>query len=89
MLHNVCVDRWLLNNPRCYINNVRQWPDVPGQESVDDLMPEDDAIIARLHNNYVISRLVLAEKSVRMQLLEEIFNAGVVATSDTEFNQLD
>lgn len=89
MLHNICVDRWLLNNPRCYINNIRQWPDVPGQESVDDPMPEDEAIIARLHNNYIISRLVSADRSSRLQLVEDISNAGIVATSDTEFHQFD
>ena len=88
MLHNICVDRWLLSNPRSYVNRVRQWPDVPGQEFVDDPMPEDDAIIERLHNNYIHSRALSAENSVRMRL-EDIFNAGIVATSDTEFHQLD
>lgn len=89
MLHNICIDRWLPNNPRCYINNIRQWLDVPGQESVDDPMPEDEAIIARLHNNCIISRLVSADRSLRMPSVEDISNGGIVATSDTEFHPLD
>jgi DDE superfamily endonuclease len=89
MLHNICVDRWLLSKPRSYVNKVRQWPDVPGQEFVEDPMPEDESIIERLHNNYTCSRALSVDNSLRMQLLEDIFNAGIVATSDTEFHQLD
>lgn len=89
MLHNVCVDRWLLSKPRCYVNKIRQWPDVPEQESVEDPMPGDDSIIERLHNTYIHARALTADNSLRMQLLEDIFNAGIVASSDTEFHQLD
>ena len=89
MLHNICVDRWLLSKPRCYVNRVRQWPDVPEQEAVEDPMPGDDAIVERLHNNYIHSRALSADNSLRMQLVEDIYNAGIVASSDTEFHQLD
>lgn len=89
MLHNICVDRWLLSKPRFYVNQVRQWPDVPEQELVEDSMPGDEAIIERLHNNYLTFRAQSAENSIRMQLVEDIFNAGIVASSDTEFHQLD
>ena len=85
MLHNICVDRWLLSKPRSYVNKVHQWPDVPGQ----DPMPEDESIIERLHNNYTCLKALYADNLLRMQLLEDIFNAGIVATSDTEFHQLD
>lgn len=52
-------------------------------------MPGDEAIIERLHNNYLTVRAQSAENSIRMQLVEDIFNAGIVASSDTEFHQLD
>ena len=89
MLHNICVDRWLLSRPRCCVNKVRQWPVVPGQEFVEDPMPEDEAIMERLHKKYIHSSARSAENSVRMQLVEDIFNACIVATPDTEFHQLD
>ena len=54
MLHNICVDRF--NHLRSYVNNRRIWPDVPDQIAVDDLMPADDAIISRLHTNYVTQK---------------------------------
>lgn len=89
MLHNICVDRWLLSKPRFYVNHFRQWPDVPEQDLVEDPMPGDEAIIERLPNNYLIYRAQSAENSIRTQLVENILNAGIVASSDTEFHQLD
>lgn len=89
ILHNVCVDRWILNNPRNHYKNRRLWPDVPDQIHVDDPMPGDEAIIGRLHNNYINARLSSSDNSVRMQLLEDIYDAGIVASSDTEFHQLE
>ena len=88
MLHNICVDRWLLNHPRSYVNKRRIWPDVPDQIAVDDPMPDDDSIIGRLHNNYANARFTSSDNSVRSQLLEDIYDAGIIATSDTEFNEL-
>ena len=88
MLHNICVDRWLFNHLRSYVNNRRIWPDVPDQIAVDDPMPADDAIISRLHNNYVNAKMTSSNNSTRMQLLQDIYDAGNIATSDTEFHEL-
>ena len=89
MLHNICVDRWLLNNPRNFHKNRRVWPDVPDQMHVDDPMPEDEAIINRMHNSYIHARAVSQNNSIRHKLLQDIYDAGIVATSDTEFHQIE
>ena len=89
MLHNICVDRWLLNNPRNFHKNRRVWPDVPDQMHVDDPMPEDEAIINRMHNSYIHARAVSQNNSIRNKLLQDIYDAGIVATSDTEFHQIE
>ena len=89
MLHNVCADRWLLNNPRKFHRNRRVWPDVPDQMHVDDPMPEDEAIINRMHNSYIHARAVSQNNSIRNKLLQDIYDAGIVATSDTEFHQIE
>ena len=89
MLHNVCADRWLLNNPRKFHKNRRVWPDVPDQMHIDDPMPEDEAIMNRMHNNYIHARAISHDNSIRNHLLQDIYDAGIVATSDTEFHQLD
>ena len=51
-------------------------------------MPDDDAILNRLQNNYANAKLTSSDNSVRSELLEDIHNAGIVATSDTEFHEL-
>ena len=66
MLHNICVDRWLLSKPRFYVNQVRQWPDVPEQELVEDPMPGDEAIIERLPNNYLIYSIFVYNNKVEL-----------------------
>ena len=46
-------------------------------------MSDDDAILSRLHNNYANAKLTSSDNSVRSELLEDIYNAGIVATSTT------
>lgn len=59
------------------------WPDEAGDWGDDDLSPDDDEIIARLHNTYVEERSV--ESSIRKLLMEDIYESGLRAGQDTDF----
>jgi hypothetical protein len=56
MLHNICVDRWVINNPSRFGRGLQHWPEAAPQWGTDDLSPADDEIIERLHNNYVTAK---------------------------------
>jgi DDE superfamily endonuclease len=86
MLHNICVDRWVINNPSRFGRGLQHWPEAPPQWGTDDLSPADDEIIERLHNNYVTAKARSSDCSARDQLMEEIYELGLSAVRDTEFN---
>ena len=57
MLHNICVDRWKINNPIKYGDRGQRWPDdVPESITGDAIFLEEKEIIKRLHNNYIVER---------------------------------
>jgi hypothetical protein len=89
MLHNICVDRWIINNPSRFGRGLQHWPEAPSQWGTDDLSPADDEIIERLHNNYVTARARSADSFARDQLMEEIYELGLGAVRDTEFNPVN
>ena len=62
------------------------WPDEAGDWGDDDLSPDDDEIIARLHNTYVEERSV--ESSIRKLLMEDIYESGLRAGQDTDFHPM-
>lgn len=92
MLHNVCVDRWLLNNRSGYEGGHERehlkLSDVPDQVGVDDPMPADDEILSRLLNDYVVAVRASSDNSLRMKLTDDIYDAGIVTHVDTEFHQM-
>ena len=89
MLHNICVDRWVINNPSRFGRGSQLWPEAPPQRGNDDLSPADDEIIERLHNNYVSARARGAGSPARDQLMEEIYELGLGAARDTPFNPMN
>lgn len=88
MLHNICVDRWLLNNSSRYENSKLVLPDVPEQIGVDDPMPGDDEILRRLLNDYAATVRTSSDNSLRMKLADDIYDAGIVTHVDTEFHSM-
>jgi hypothetical protein len=62
------------------------WPDEAGEWGEDDLSPDDEEILARLHNNYVAERNV--ENSLRNLLMENIYDSGLRAGQDTGFHPM-
>lgn len=89
MLHNTCVDRWVINNPSRFGRDSQLWPEAPPQRGNDDLSPADDEIIERLYNNYVSVRARGAGSPARDQLMEEIYELGLGAARDTPFNPMN
>lgn len=89
MLHNICVDRWVLNNPVKFGKGLQLWPDAPNPWGTDDLSPADDEIIERLHNNSAEAKVRCAESPLRALLMEEIYDAGLRTGTDTDFNQIN
>ena len=85
MLHNICVDRWKVNNPIKYGDKGQRWPDdVPESMTGDDIFPDENEIIRRLHNNYAIHRRRNADQGLRQCITEDIYDAGLRANCDTE-----
>lgn len=80
------LDRWLRLNPVRYKKDGQLWPDEAGEWGEDDLSPDDEEIITRLHNNYVEERSV--ENSLRNLLMENIYDSGLRAGQDTEFHPM-
>ena len=60
-----------------------------GLWGTDDLSPADDEILERLHNNNVTARARSADSFARDQLMEEIYELGLGAVRDNEFNPVN
>lgn len=88
MLHNICVNRWLRKNPIRFRREGQVWPDEDGRWGDDDLCPDDDAIIQRLHNNYEQERARSGDNSIRNTLLANIYKSGLRAGEDTSFHPM-
>ena len=85
MLHNICVDRWKINNPIKYGDRGQRWPDdVPDSITGDSIFPEEKEIIKRLHNNYIVERKRNVNQGLRSCITEDIYDAGLRANRDTE-----
>ena len=90
MLHNICIDRWVIENPvvKFSANGERVWPNPEEHDNVHDASPEDDEIIERLHNNYVDAKRVSTDNSIKRKLTQDIYDAGIRTRIDTEFHQI-
>ena len=89
MLHNICVDRWLIKNPVRLKKEGRMWPDEPGSWGEEDTCPDDEEIIERLHNNYSDEKARSSDNSIRNLLKEHIFESGLRAGQDTSFHTIN
>lgn len=89
MLHNVCVDRWLIKHPRVHITNGEiAYPDVLEHYELDDMNPSDKEVVDRLHNTYAEARQRSSESSIRDKLMEDIYENGIRMRNDTEFHPM-
>ena len=90
MLHNICIDRWVIENPvvKFSANGERVWPNPEEHDNVHDASPEDDEIIERLHNNYVDAKRVSTDNSIKRKLTQDIYDAGIRTRIYTEFHQI-
>ena len=89
MLHNICVDRWLLKHPRIHVvNGEVAYPNVLEHWELDDMNPTDNEVIDRLHNNYSEAKRRSADNSVKDKLMQDIFDAGIRMRNDTEFHPI-
>ena len=77
-LHNVCVDRWLIEGRRGGIDVTTQLEIVPEQMNMDDLYrPDDDEVAERLTNRYTGIGIRAARCDLRVAMMEMIFGTGL------------
>ena len=90
MLHNICVDRWLLTNRCTYCKFKKKivLPEVPEHYQVDQLNPCDDEVIERMHNNYLSAREKSRDNSLKVSITNHIYDAGIRTHSSTEFHDI-
>ena len=85
MLHNVCVDRWVLQHGPMR----RRFPDKPPDHIyVDDASPGDDSVMERMHYNYVDVRRRSQNDTFKYTIMEDIFRAGLRMNNDMGFYNL-
>jgi hypothetical protein len=90
MLHNICVDRWLLTNrcTYCKFKKKNVLPEVPEHYQDDQLNPCDDEVIERMHNNYLSAREKSRDNSLKVNITNHIYDAGIRTHSNIEFHDI-
>ena len=91
ILHNICVDRSVKNNPVLQYDNKgnRHWAESAEHDCVFDADPQDAEIMERLHNVYSESRRASSDNSVKKKLMSDIYDAGIRMRNDTEFHPMN
>ena len=84
-LHNVCVDRWVIQHG--YMR--RRFPDEPPDHIyVYDASPSNDSVMKRMHNNYVDERRRSQNDIFNYTSIEDIFRAGLRMNNDMRFRNV-
>ena len=67
ILHNICVDGWVKNNPLLQYDNKgnRHWPESAEHDCVFDADPQDVEIMERLRNVYSETRRASSDNCVK------------------------
>ena len=80
-LHNICVDRWLINGRRGGIDIATVLEVIPEQINIEDaIRPDDDEVAERLSNRYVGIGIRAARCDLRIEMMNMIWDTGLRIT---------
>ena len=82
-LHNVCVNRWIINGKNNNFESCSRFEDIPEHINIDTVARPTDAEVAdRLNNRYADIGLRAAQCDLRVSMMNMIWNTGLRITSD-------
>ena len=82
-LHNVCVNRWIINGKNNNFESSSRFEDIPEHVNIDSIVRPTDAEVAdRLNNRYVDIGLRAAQCDLRVSMMNMIWNTGLRITCD-------
>ena len=84
-LHNICVERWLINGRRTGLDAVDQLENIPDQMNIENAdRPEDAEVAMRLTNRYVGIGTRAARCDIRTDMMNMIWDTGLRITSSED-----
>lgn len=84
-LHNICVNRWLVDGRRGGIDVATQLEIIPEQMNMDELYrPDDDEVAERLTNRYLGIGIRAARSDLRVEMMELILGTGLRIVSEED-----
>ena len=80
-LHNICVQRWLIDGRSAGLNVATELEIVPEQMNIEDAdRPDDNKVAERLTNRYVGIDTRAARSDLRIEMMNMIWNTGLRIT---------
>ena len=88
-LHNMCVDRWLIEGKKGGVDVATVLEIVPDQMNIDDaIRPDDDEVMERLGNRYLGIGVRAAKSDLRIIMMNMIWETGLRITSSDDLIDL-
>jgi hypothetical protein len=83
-LHNLCVDRWMINGRRGTLTgNSDLVEDIPMHDGIENNRPTDEEVATRLQNRYNEIGIRSAVNDCRVSMMEDVWQTGLRITDET------
>lgn len=84
-LHNICVERWLIDGRRTGMSVTDNFENIPEQMNIEDAVrPDDIEIRARLNNRFEGITRRAARNDLRLVMMQMIWDTGLRVTSEDD-----
>jgi DDE superfamily endonuclease len=83
-LHNLCVDRWMINGRRGTLTgNSDLVEEIPMHDGIENNRPTDEEVATRLQNRYNEIGIRSAVNDCRVSMMEDVWQTGLRITDET------
>ena len=83
-LHNICVDRWMINDSVGSMAGAGDVEDIPLHDGIDNCRPTDAEVANRLHNKYSETSSTANFSDLRNVMAQNIWDMGLRITSESD-----
>lgn len=83
-LHNICVDRWMINASVGSMAGAGDVEDIPLHDGIDNCRPTDAEVANRLHNKYSETSSTANFSDLRNVMAQNIWDTGLRITSESD-----
>lgn len=83
-LHNLCVDRWMINGRRGNLDLVGVNEDIPLHDGIENNRPTDIEVVNALSNRYSGIGDRAAVSDLRTTMMLQIWSTGIRITSEND-----